>query len=39
MTDCPFLKDYNSRCKAFVKFTEPVDKPVIIYAITVRVVD
>lgn len=35
-TNCPFLQDSTGRCKAFVKYTEPVDKLVIVYAVTQR---
>jgi len=34
MADCPFLKDPTGQCKAFVSYPDPVDRLLIMYAIS-----
>lgn len=33
-SDCPFKNDPTGQCKAFVSYVEPIDRLVILYAIT-----
>ena len=34
MADCPFLNDPTGQCKAFVSYPDPIDRLLIMYAIT-----